>query len=172
MLQSISLRFDPIQDRLMMRLVVRAGAADTTHWLQLTRRVCAAWRLDLQQLVDRSAQAPAQLDVPSKAAVSAAHHAAMASGATLRSVPSIEPGPTEPPGLVTGIACGQNRGDGRWVIRFDVLANASLTLALSSQTLHALVDMLARHVQEAAWGLPPQAIETTRVTSLQSIAMH
>ncbi len=53
MLESLSLRFDAVEDRIILRLV----ADDAEQWLQLTRRVCMQWRLDLQTLVDASASA-------------------------------------------------------------------------------------------------------------------
>lgn len=162
MLQSLSIRYDQVEDRMVLHLHVKQEAGPTTvHVLQVTRRVCAGWRGDLQAMVDISAQAPARLDPASKAAVSKAHHEAMSSQATVRTEPALPQSAPEhgPALLVTKIACGRRRADGRWVIRFETQSQPPLGLVLSSQTLHALVDALSRRVQTAQWALGQVATE-------------
>ena len=78
MLKNLSRRFDALEDRILLRLVSDEGEQQ----LQLTRRVCARWRQDLQQLVATSAQAPARLDAVAQTHLAAAHHQAMAAQAT------------------------------------------------------------------------------------------
>ncbi|MBI3367887.1 MAG: hypothetical protein HY021_05410 [Burkholderiales bacterium] len=172
MLQSISLRFDPVEDRLLLRLTVQREQAEQVHWLHLTRRACIGWRADLQKMVDSSADAPQRLDPVAKAALSAAHHEAMSAGATRRTEPPIAPEPALRPALVTSIACGRRRSDGRWLISFNLQAQPSLTLVLSGQTLHGLVDALTRHVQAADWGLPALPVEARPVQSPGNAPLH
>lgn len=162
MLQNISVRFDPVEDRLVLRLVLKAqGHEQQEHWLHLTRRVCTAWRQDLQAMVDLSAQAPERLDHAAKAAVSKGHHQVMASQAKVRTE-SVTPQalPAQAPVLVTKIICGRRRSDQRWVLRFERKDLPALGLVLSSQTLHALVEALTRRLQTASWGLSPIPLES------------
>lgn len=157
MLKNLRLRYDPVEDRITMRLTMQAaGEPALDHWLHLTRRICAAWRQDLQAVLDISAQAPASTAPSTKAAISSAHHEAMASQAKVRTEPvEQEPEPSTPPALVTKVVCGRRRSDGKWVVRFERKELPPLTLQLSSTTLHGLVDALARRVKMAAWGLSP-----------------
>lgn len=160
MLQNISVRYDPIEDRLVLRLALRTPEGPQEHGLLLTRRLCAVWRQDLQAMVDLSADLPARLDKTAKAVVSAAHHQAVASQVPVRTEPA--PPPEQRPTdahLVTHITCGRRRNDGRWVVKFDLRQRPPLALVLSTPTLHALVDALSRRVQIAGWALPSIASE-------------
>lgn len=173
MLKNLSVRFDPVEDRLLMRLEFEAeegGARE--HWLHLTRRVCAAWRGDLQKMSDLSAELPARLDPVAKAVVAQAHHQVMASQATTRTEPAPKLQPPGVPALVTGIGCGRRKDDGRWVIRFDLRDQPALTLVLSTQTLHALVDALSRRVAVADWALPLLPVDRPVGPSPSSAPLH
>lgn len=161
MLQNISVRYDPAEDRLVLRLVLKRGEAIEEHWLHLTRRVCASLRPDLQAMVDMSAELPPTMDRAAKAAVSAAHHQALSSQVPTRTEPAPPPADTQPvqPDLVLKAVCGRRRADARWVLKFELRGKPPLALVLSNPTLHALVDALSRRVQLAAWQLPPMAVE-------------
>lgn len=164
MLQNISVRFDPVEDRLVLRLVLKAeGQAPQEHWLHLTRRLWTGWRQDLQAMVDLSAQAPERLDPAAKASISKGHHEAMTRQASVRTGPAATPALTLQAGpvLVTKIVCGRRRTDGRWLISFERRRLPALGLVLSGQTLHGLVDALTRRVQAADWGLAPMPVEST-----------
>ena len=159
MLQSLGLHFDAIEDRLLLRLA--DGALETPGIdLLLTRRVCAALRGELQQLADASAQAPERLDAVAKATVSAIHHQALASQVSMRREPAKAAGPRSPPQLVTGVTCGRRRGDGKWVVRFELRDQPTVTLTLSDQTLHGLIDLLRRQIVNAGWALPAIPADT------------
>lgn len=168
MLKQIKLRYDPTADRLLLDLQMQVqGAEMESHLLHLTRRVVQVWRRDLQAMVDLSAQLPQRMDPAARAAVSQAHHQALASQVKARTEPApapevVEEGP--PPRLVTRIACGRRRDDGRWVLRFECTDGPSLGLVLSAQTLHGLVEALSRRVQSADWNLP--AVASERATPL------
>ena len=175
MLQKISLRFDPVEDRLELRLVVKS--ADGTlgdHWLHLTRRVCASWRQDLQAMVDVSAQTPANMNPAAKRAVSAAHHKAMASQVPVRTETVAEVArPSTPPALVTKIVCGRRKGDVRWTIRFEFRSQPSLSVVLNQTTLHGLVDAVARRVKTAEWGLAALAAEAPQaIPAVDTAHLH
>lgn len=155
-LTSLSLRFDAVEDRIVLRLV----ADDAEQWLQLTRRVCMQWRLDLQTLVDASAQVPQRLNPAVRASISSVHHRAMAAQATLRKLPVVERLP--PAGiqnLVSGIACGKRRSDGRWIVRFTTREGRDWTVLLTSESLHGLVEVLNAQVQAANWALAPMPLQ-------------
>lgn len=169
MLKSLSLRFDAVEDRIVLRLV----ADDAEQWLQLTRRVCVQWRLDLQALVDASAQAPERLDPDARASVSSAHHQAMAAQATVRKEPVAGPPPPAiVPQLVTGIACGKRRSDGRWIVRFTTREGRDWTVQLTSESLHGLVDVLNAQVQLAHWALPPMPVQAATHAASGTSPLH
>lgn len=168
MLKNLRLRYDAVEDRITMRLTMQpTGEAAVDHSLHLTRRMCAAWRLDLQAALDLSAEAPASTAPSTKAAISNAHHEAMAGQAKVRTeVAEQEPEPDIPPALVTKIVCGRRRDDAKWIVRFERRNLPSLTLQLSSTTLHGLVDALARRIKTAAWGLTALPHETKSIEPL------
>ena len=163
MLQNISIRFDPVEDRLALTITARAeGGAVQEHRLHLTRRICLAWRPDLQTMLDRSAQLPPRLGPEARAAVSKTHHQAMASQADLRTSPTV----ADPAGqavkhaLVTRINCGQRRHDGLWVLRFDLFSGPAVSLVLEGKTLHGFVDGVVGQMQASGWDLPPLPVES------------
>lgn len=162
MLQNISVRFDPVEDRLVLKLILKAaGQHSQEHWLHLTRRTCAHWRQDLQAMVDLSAQAPERLDPAAKRDISSGHHQAMASQAKMRSESVLDGAPpAHAPLLVMKITCGRRRSDQRWVITFERRHLPALGLILSDQTMHALGRAVTRHIQAAAWALPPIPMES------------
>ena len=163
MLKNLSLRFDAVEDRLLLRLhLIGAAGLESVHALHLTRRLCAAWRGDLQSMLDASAGPPSHLGQSAKAAVSKAHHQAMSAQAVARTEPAPPSDETanETPQLVTAIACGKRVSDSRWIVRFTLKNQTSISLVLTAQTLHALVDALSRRVQVAQWALSPIAVES------------
>ena len=67
MLEKLSLRYDPVDDRISLCVQVRADDQSTQwHWLHLTRRVCAAWRPHLQAMVDSWHHWPFIREVPAE----------------------------------------------------------------------------------------------------------
>ena len=156
MLKNIAVAYDPLEDRIVLRLtVLDEGAGMTEHLLHLTRRVCAALRPDLQAVLDLSAEVPASLDRAARAAVSTAHHQAMASLVPVRNEPAMAlPPAAVRPRLVQQAICGRRRADQRWVLRFEFGADTpALSMLLSGSTLHALVHALSKRVQAAQWAL-------------------
>lgn len=161
MLENLSLRYDPVEDRIVLCIRVRiAGEPVQLHWLHLTRRLCVAWRRDLQAMVDQSAQVPARLDAPARVALSAAHHEAMHPKAlTRQEAPTEKPADNQRYLLATQVHCGRRRSDGRWMLGFDCRDHPRLTLFVGSAVLHGLVEALSRQVAKAGWALEPQASE-------------
>lgn len=173
MLQNISVRYDPVEDRLLLRLTLRVDGQPVEHWLHLTRRLCISLRQDLQAMVDLSADLPERLDRGARAVVSAAHHQAVASQVPTRTEAAADaPTPADPPVLVTQVVCGRRRGDGRWVVQFHRRGLAPLALVLSNPTLHALVDALSRRVAVAQWALPALPLERTAPQPGTGGALH
>lgn len=162
MLKDISVRFDPVEDRLLLRLGSHTPGGDVDHWLHLTRRICSGWRKDLQAMVDLSAEVPQSLDAGAKAVVSASHHRALSQQVPARVETAPGPPNSIAPSLVTRVECGRRRSDGRWVLKFSLRDQTSLTLALSGPALHALVDALSHRVQGAGWGLAPIGAEKSQ----------
>lgn len=155
MLRRIVLRYDPIEDRLVVCLV----ADQFEHWLHLTRRLAAQWRRDLDAVIERSAQAPTRLDPGARATVVRAHHQAMVAQAHMRAQTAQEDTPAASarpiPELAVGVACGLNRDDGRWLVRFAFAQNRFCTVALSPESMHGLIDLLDTQLHKAGWASQP-----------------
>lgn len=172
MLQDISVRYDPEEDRLVLRLTLLADQQTITHWLHLTRRTCSALRKDLQALVDLSAEVPQRLDAVTRQELSNSHHQALASQVPRRVEPASAQPPPERPKLVSKAQCGRRRADGRWVLKFETVEQQGLALVLSKPTLHALVDALNKRVTAADWGLSTLPVEQALTASEPRSSLH
>lgn len=155
MLDSLKIRYDPVEDRLVLTVAARHEGVVSTNTLHLTRRLSASWRADLEEVLKLSAQTPGRLEPAVQAIVTAANHQALAAQAPRRVEPVTAEDVAQPPRLVTKIVVGRERSGGRWVLRFEVLDAAPVTLTLSDQTLHALIDAFNERVAGAQWALPP-----------------
>jgi len=157
MLDSLKLRFDPVEDRLVLTVTGKQDATAPPTTLHLTRRLCAAWQGDLAEVLRLSAQPPARLEPKVQTLMAAANHQALAAQAVRRSEPVSTDEAARPAQLVTRVTTARERTTGRWVLRFELRNAPPLTLTLSDQTMHALIDAFGERVTGAHWQLPPLA---------------
>lgn len=155
MLESLKLRYDPLEDRLVLTVAAKHGSDTSSQTLHLTRRLCAGWRADLEQVLRLSAQPPARLEPSAQAMVTAANHQALAAQAPRRSEPVTAREAARQAQLATRVTVGRERATGRWIVQFDVQQGSPLTLTLSDQTMHALIDAFNERIASAHWQLPP-----------------
>jgi len=156
MLRQIRVRYDPLEDRLLLTLDVD----ERVYHLLLTRRVWARARQALQQLLDLSAQAPVGLPATLRSSLSAANHHAMAALTPAAREPVAEHGAPSGAVLVTGIRFGERKPHAgttarhAWILQFDLHGQPGLRLAVNDKTLHALVGALLQREESARWVLP------------------
>lgn len=173
MLRQIRIRYDPVEDRLLLSLVVDAK----THHLLLTRRVWAVARQALQHLLDLSAEVPDSLPRVVRNNLSAANHQATVALTPTEREPAQSHGAPNGAVLVSGLKFGQRKPPAMdfsgvrrsWILQFDVQGQPSLRLNLNDRTLHALVGGLLQREETAEWCLPPLpalAMPTSTGTSL------
>jgi len=161
MIRSIKLRFDPVEDRLLLRLTSHDGNSELEHRFHVTRRLCARWCEDLRTMLDIYQGAPAVKPVDRRARKGADTQpasprpdvAASASGSA--GVPEHMAGAPSVPTLLTSIRCGRRRSDGRWVIRFAAGSDPAQSLVLTDETLVAIIDALGQQLKSSGWGLVP-----------------
>jgi hypothetical protein len=156
-LDRLKMTYLAAEDRLELCIFARAPAK--VHRLHLTRRLTRQWLDQLAQVVEVSAQVPAGANPSTRAAIAAMHHEAVAAKA------NFNPGSadaeleaqarTVPPALVTQVNCGYLRQEGRWVLRFGLGATDSVSLTLSTETLHGTVELLSRQLAATDWQLSP-----------------
>jgi hypothetical protein len=156
MLRQIKVRYDPLEDRLQLSLLMD----EHTHYLMLTRRVWVRARLGLQRLLDLSAETPAGLPRSTRDSLSAAHHQAVAAQTPAEREPAEAVGAPSGAALVAEIRVGERKaaaGAGArraWVICFVLHQQPELRLVLNDKTLHALVSALLQREDTAQWALP------------------
>jgi hypothetical protein len=157
MLRQIRVRYDPLEDRLLLSLEVDGRM----HHLLLTRRIWARARQALQKLLDLSAQAPAGLPADLRSSLSAANHQATAALTPTEREPVKTHGAPPDAVLVTGLQLGQRapKGSGAtvqrtWMLQFELQGGAGLRLGVNDKTLHALVGALLQREETAQWALP------------------
>lgn len=156
MLRQIRVRYDTLEDRLLLSLQMDGQV----HHLMLTRRVWKRARLALQRLLDLSAATPASLPRSLRDSISAAHHQAMAAQTPAVHEPTPAMGAPPEAALVTGLRLGERKArvgapKGRnWVLWFELQERPDVRLVLSDNMLHALVGALLQREGTAAWSLP------------------
>ena len=154
MLHSVRIRFDPLEDRL--ELVIRVDD-DGAYRLHLTRRIAVKLASQLQILAGWSAAVPDTVDPVTRGSITASHHTALAAHASIApAAPSASPlvvHTGERPVLVSDVQCGRRNGDEKWMLAFHYGERETLSLALEQATLHGIIELLRRKLQEAQWGL-------------------
>lgn len=159
MLKSLSLTYDAVEDRMLLRVIEQRPEGDVDHWLHLTRRVCAKWRHDMQGVLEMSAetataQPTRELPPKARAAVSAAHHQEVAKQVPVkRDPPTLAPASVTPT-LVTRVVCGKKHGQELWVVSMDLRNGQNMALTIDSRMMHGLVSVLGEQVRSAQWQLP------------------
>jgi hypothetical protein len=164
MFQGLSLKFDAVEDRMVLKLHLKQPQADIERSLLLTRRVCAIWWVDLKSMLDL-----AQSEPQSVYAAASAKHTGKAVKAKLApdSMPTPEPPVVaeltgEPLAhvlvsaavLVLRINCARRRSDGRWVMRFHLRDEPLQSLVMTDATLLQLFELLTNRLKAANWALP------------------
>lgn len=152
MLGEISIGYDPVEDRLLLRFRSGAGDGELLHRLLLTRRLSLSLRVGLRDLVRRSAQVPQTLSEPTRRVLEAGHHQARLKQTTMHT----EQRRQVPDGgiasrLVFKAVCGTRRRDSKAIVRFEFPIGEPLTIELSERTLHALAAGLDDRVRRAGW---------------------
>jgi hypothetical protein len=170
MLDSLALRYSPVEDRLELR--VRSKEPAQEYRFALTRRVTLRLAQQLAKAVELSAETPAHVDPAARRSISLAHHEAVASRASIQRGPAggVAPVATgEAPVLVSRIDCGRSKDGRLWLLRISGPDRAAVALTLAPETLHGLVELLRRRLAEAQWGIEllpaaaPAAGKSTRV---------
>lgn len=171
MLRQIQLRYDPDEDRLVLWLHSGTADAPVSQVLHITRKVWVTSRLDLQAMVDVSAQAPEQVAAPVKRQISQAHHQALRAQADVQTDQPVPPAPKDAVRLVRHIRCGRRRSDGKWLLEFS-LADDRMSLWLRDSTLHALAAAFAEQETRARWGLAPLAMAVKQPAPVSGSHLH
>lgn len=171
MLQSVGIEYLPDADRL--RIDIRAGDGRISRFM-ITRRVCKAWLRDLEAMAVRSAELPDRIDPALRASLAGAHHEALAQQAKFgRSEPDAS-APLPEPVLLSKVLCGRDQGKDQWALRFVSTGRDVVTLSLSPQTFHGIVELLRKQLARADWELEllPSAAVSGRPESKPSGALH
>lgn len=152
MLREISIGYDPVEDRIQLRLLCHEQGNDVNHRLALTRRISLPLRAGLQDLVRQSAEAPDTLPPPVQEALVAGHHQARLEQTEIRRKPT-QPsvGDETASRLVLRAVCGVRRRDKHPVLRFEFQQGEPLTMAFGERSLHALAASLENRMRMAGW---------------------
>lgn len=161
-MERIKITYVPGEDRL--ELCIFALPPPAVQRIQLTRRITRRWLAQLGQIVELSAQPPASSRPDTRAAIARLHHEALASQATFaRSADDADLQARvaqAPVRLAAEVNCGRSKQDGRWVIQFAFGNGESVSLALSSETMHGVIQLLVNQLQAADWQLDLPVLRT------------
>jgi hypothetical protein len=153
-LESLALRYSPVEDRLELRVRSREPAQEYRY--ALTRRVTLRLAQQLAKAVELSAEMPAHVDPAVRRSISLAHHEAVASQASIQRGPGAGEAPLatgEAPVLASRIDCGRSKDGRLWLLRISGPGRTAVALTLAPKTLHGLVELLRRRLAEAQWGV-------------------
>ncbi len=155
MLDRLTIRYSEREDRLELRILTREPARE--YWFHLTRRVTRDWLAQLARMVEMSADVPPGVDPATKRAIAASHHEALASQVTYqRDVAKsgqLERVTGDTPELVSRVECGRRKDGQRWLLRFRYGDRQSVGLTVTSATLHGVIELLRRRLEQCQWGL-------------------
>jgi hypothetical protein len=171
MLQSVGITYVPEEDRLRIDIRAKDGAESS---FLLTRRVCAAWLRDLEAMAVKSAQVPEHVDPAIRTSIASAHHSALAQQAKYGHSRQEAAERLPDPSLLSRIGCGVDRRSGQWALRFFGTKNQVVTLSLSPQTFHGVVELLRKQLAATDWGLQllPRASAPDQEANKASGVLH
>ncbi len=154
MLQDIAVRYDELEDRLVVMVSAMESGARVRHTMWITRRVWSSARADIRKMIDMSAAVPETASPAAVQAISAVHHDALATQVVTRKERVSLPVAGPKPDLVTELRCGRRRDDKRWVLIFLRPPKPELTLNLADKTLHGVFKLLTSQEESTRWMLP------------------
>lgn len=151
MSSGISLRYDPIEDRLVLTCTTQDGAAQELH---LTRRFMRMFAKRLAAIAAQTAQAPAGVDRGQRENLAALHHDAQAGKVAIEKSETRSADAGVRPLLVTGVRTGRLGGQReRWVVEFRGDGSKPVRLALSVRMMHGFIELLRRRLPATDWGI-------------------
>ena len=155
MLDRLAIRYSEREDRLELRILTRDPAKE--YLFHLTRRVTRDWLAQLGRAVAASAEIPAGVDAPTQRAIARSHHEALAAqaryGRDTAEAAGVECVTGDRPALVARIDCGRSKDGQRWLMRFRYGERQSVGLTITPATLHGIIELLRRRLEQCQWGL-------------------
>jgi hypothetical protein len=175
MLEKLTLRYDPAEDRLGLALHVTGDAGPERRLLQLTRRTSVDWRADMAAMLRLAESEPQSAFAAQAAPVQRARSTGQAT-APAASEPSSPPAlgaiDTNTPVLVSRVRCARRRSDGRWLLKFQLRGRPTVSLTLSDKALQDLMAALQRQLALADWSLPPLEASNAPPQAQRNRSLH
>jgi hypothetical protein len=179
MLTGMRLRYDEIEDRIVLKTTKHEAGVDTELSLLITRRACISWRADMMVMAEIAQREPQSVfrqpgAVVRKVSTSASGNVAAASASTMPKqgdADSAVPAPARQL-LVTAIECARRRADGSWLVKFKLKDHPMLTLVLSDDSLRRTASGLDKLLPRCNWGLPPVKVAAVKKTAGHSGSLH
>lgn len=153
MSELIALRFDPVEDRLALRISSANGEERIVH---LTRRFTRLLATALERIAAETAGSPADSEAGQRSNLAALHHEAIAAQTRIefrkaRGSPQLR---DQLPLLATGVRTGRKKSTPvRWMLELTCQGQRRIMLTLSTRMLHGFIDLLRRHLPETDWGI-------------------
>ena len=155
MLDRLTVRYSADEDRLELRILTRDPARE--YRFHLTRRVTRDWLAQLAKAVDMSAEVPAGVDPATKRAIARSHHEALAAQVRYEGAGAdpagLERMTGEKPALIKRVECARRKDGQRWLLRLRYGDGQGLALTIAPATLHGVIELLRKRLQECEWGL-------------------
>lgn len=155
MLDRLAIHYNEREDRLELRILTKQPARE--YRFHLTRRVTRDWLAQLERAAEISASAPAGLDATARREIAKTHHQALASQVRYEKAaagPSgVECVTGGQPALLLRVECGRRKDGERWLLRFRYGAREAIGLVVTPATLHGIMELLRKRLQQCQWGL-------------------
>ena len=179
MLTGMRLRYDEIEDRIVLKTTKHEAGVDIELSLLITRRACIGWRADMTVMAEIAQREPQSVfrqpgAVVRKVSAAASGSTAVASTSPLPKQAEADPAMPVPsrPLLVTAIECARRRADGSWLVKFKLKDHPMLTLVLSDDSLRRTATGLDKLLPRCNWSLPPVKVAPAKKTAGHSGSLH
>lgn len=171
MLEKLSLRYCPTEDRLILSVQARGADGAVARQLALTRRVCIQWRHVLERMLELGREAPQPATRAS--AIPTATRALQGAGDD-RAAPGTPATPSAdtPIELVSTVSAGRRRIDGAWTLRFGLVSGGQLALRVSGTGAERLMQALQQQARTGNWALPSTAPSGAALGAPPKRALH
>lgn len=154
-LHQLNIHFDPVEDRLLLRMSVAGSAAPAEYRLWLTRRFVSLLWQSLHRALDNAISADQRVAPSGREAVRRFQQESALAQADF-ATPYAEQDAVTPlgerPVLVSRARIGRSPQGGQ-VIHLEAADGPALHINLNDQMMHAFMKLLADGARNAQWGL-------------------
>ena len=170
-LNQLNISFDPLEDRLLLRMTSGTKDALTEYRLWLTRRLVKLLWPVLNKMLETDTTLLSRVSGDNRKAVLEFQQEAALSKADFATPYTKEEKQTPlgpKPLLVSRIQAGKGQ-DGRQILSLKTADNQGINISLTPHTIHSIKKLLVNSIKKAGWDLTPPAPDAVQKPESQKL---